>query len=46
MRLLKNGKRFIQMDKPMVLYLEDDNSHNRRDGKRDEFMVRLKREYL
>ena len=46
LRLLKNGRRFIQMSKPMVLYLEDENSHNRRDSKRREFMDRIKRDYL
>lgn len=45
LRLLKNGKRFIQLDKPMVLYLEDENSHNRRDSKRQEYMDRVKRIY-
>ena len=46
MRLLKNNRKYIQMSKPMVLYLEDDNSHNRRNSKRKEYMNRLKREYL
>ena len=46
LRLLKNDRRFIQMDKPMVLYLEDENSHNRRDSKRHEYMDRVKKEYL
>lgn len=46
LRLLKNERKFIEMDKPMVLYLEDENSHNRRDSKRNEFMDRIKRRYL
>jgi hypothetical protein len=45
LRLLKKDRQFIQMDKSMILYLEDENSHNRRDSKRHEFMDRVKGEY-
>jgi hypothetical protein len=45
LRLLKKDRKFIQMSKPMVLYLEDEKSHNRRDINRKQYMEQIKKKY-
>mgnify|MGYP005625443317 CR=1 FL=1 len=46
LRLLNKDRRFIQMNHSMVLYVEDENSHNRRNIKKNEYMDRIISKYL
>jgi hypothetical protein len=46
LRLLKNDLYFCQLNRPMILYLENDNSHNRRCDNKMEYMNKIKNEYF
>ena len=46
LRLLKNNCYFLSINKPLILYLEDDNSLERRSKDREFYMNKIKDEYL